>query len=83
MNSIEVSAFCLYRNEVRWTKTNTTLLETGDNSWCHFRPMEIERKEGEMREGWEGHPAWASRVNKAGVRDSQMGKKKPRVHILL
>lgn len=32
---------------MRWTKTNTTLLETGDNSWCHFRPMEIERKEGD------------------------------------
>lgn len=42
---------------------NTTLLETGDNSWCHFRSMERERKEGGTGGG---HAAWVSWVNEAG-----------------
>lgn len=38
MNSVEVQPLSLYRNEVRVEKTeHHSLLEKGDNSWCHFR----------------------------------------------
>lgn len=55
---------------------NTTLLETGDNSWCHFRSMEREKGGRNERGIGGGHSAWVSWVNEAGVRDPQIGGEK-------
>lgn len=70
MNSIEVSAFCLYRNEVRWTKRTPP---------CWRQEITVGAILDRWREkggrGRRGHAAWASRVNEAGVRDPQMGEK--------
>lgn len=45
MDSVEVQPLSLYRNEVSWTKEHHSLLEKGDNSWCHFRPTDGDRSQ--------------------------------------
>lgn len=37
MNSVEVQPFVSLQDEVEQTEHHS-LLENGDNSWCHFRP---------------------------------------------
>lgn len=55
---------------------NTTLLETGDNSWCHFRSMEREkggrdrrgsRSLGELGERGRGERSTDGRIKKTSV----------------